>query len=312
MPFLRRTATSVVRAHVAPTHQPEWEPAGGWDNTTAIHSVGSNKVYVYADGTQKQVQANGKIAIIFGGTEWKQYAESAAQTALFYRDGRKTVWFPTGHILDTLSDGSKMQTNPHGSTIEDLANGSRMCTNADGSTIQTLPDDALQKIDFPLGPAYGCKQEILTWPKIKSIHIKSIGCDSNARHTTRYMGVDGTKIQPDPPGAEGTMLVRWAPGNCTEADEHYGDRKWSMTVAANGETRYLHRIGTETNVEGAGYTQQIWCEDPYWKIQIGIREKAERDAAASKDEHDIPLCEIMDMLTPESQNDMHRIVDKLI
>ena len=104
MPFLKRTATSVVRAHVAPTHQPEWEPAGGWDNTTAIQTRGSNKVYVYADGTQKQVQANGKIAIIFGGTEWKQYgecsslarsqwmvigalfaAESAAQTALFYR-----------------------------------------------------------------------------------------------------------------------------------------------------------------------------------------------------------------------------------
>ena len=120
---------------------------------------------------------------------------------MLVQDGRKTVWFPSGHILDVLPDGSKLQTSPEGATIEDLTNGSRMCTNSDGSTIQTFADeDSFQEIDFPLGPSYGVKQEILTWPKIKSIHIKSIGCDSNARHTTRYMGVDGTKIQPDPPG----------------------------------------------------------------------------------------------------------------
>ena len=75
---LRRTVTSVERAAVAPTHQPDWEPAGGWDNTTAIHTVGSNKVYIYADGTQKQVQANGKIAIKYGGSDYRQYGECSS------------------------------------------------------------------------------------------------------------------------------------------------------------------------------------------------------------------------------------------
>ena len=76
--FLRRTVTSVERACVAATHQPEWEPAGGWDNTTAIQTRGSNKVYVYADGTQKQVQANGTVVIKYGGSDYKQYGECSS------------------------------------------------------------------------------------------------------------------------------------------------------------------------------------------------------------------------------------------
>ena len=79
------------------------------------------------------------------------------------------------------------------------------------------------------------------------------------------------------------MLVMWAPGNCTEADEHYGDRKWSMLVASDGETRYTHVVGTEHN-STTGLEQHTWAEDPYWKIQVGIREKAERDVAAADDE----------------------------
>ena len=120
---------------------------------------------------------------------------------MLVQDGRKTVWFPSGHILDVLPDGTKLQTSPEGRTIEDLPNGNRIQISPDGSTkIETFSDDALQDIDFPLGPSYGAKQEILTWPKIKSIHVRSIGAEGSKTSSTRYMGVDGTKIQPDPPG----------------------------------------------------------------------------------------------------------------
>ena len=87
------------------THQPDWEPEGGWDNTTSTADFDDGrKVTRYADGTQRQVDKDGRVVIVYGGTEWKQYcecssvarsqwmvigalfaAESAAQTALFYR-----------------------------------------------------------------------------------------------------------------------------------------------------------------------------------------------------------------------------------
>ena len=58
------------------THQPEWEPEGGWDNTTSAADYDDGrKVTRYADGTQKQVDKDGRVVIVYGGTEWKQYCE---------------------------------------------------------------------------------------------------------------------------------------------------------------------------------------------------------------------------------------------
>jgi len=126
------------------------------------------------------------------------------------------------------------------------------------------------KIDFPLGPSYGAKKEILKWPKIKTIQ-------TIPNRPTHYSGADGTDVQVNP---DQTIIVKWAPGNCAEADGHYGDQQWSMNVNPNGDTLYLRSLGSETD-SSSGEVGHVWEVDPYWKEQSDLREAAERAAAAA-------------------------------
>ena len=87
-------------------------------------------------------------------------------------------------------------------------------------------------------------------------------------------------------GVKGTILVVWAPGNCAEADEHYGDKKWSMTVAPDGETRYAHLVGTSTD-NATGRVSQLWGEDPYWKVESEKRMLREREEERLQIQNDI-------------------------
>lgn len=162
-----------------------------------------------------------------------------------------------------------MQTQPNGVTIETLTNGGQITIRGD-RTIRALPDDALVEIDFPLGPSYGAKKEILKWPKIKSIQ-------TIPNRATHYNAADGTDVQVNP---DQTIIVKWAPGNCAEADGHYGDQQWSMQVQPNGDTLYLRSLGDDTD-SSTGEIGHVWEIDPYWKEQSDLREAAERAAAAA-------------------------------
>jgi len=254
------------------THQPDWAPEGGWDNPTSTQDADDGrKVYLYADGTQKHVLNDGNVTIVYGGTttEWQQYSENPSQTSLMFRDGNRTCWFPNGTVLDVRSDGSKLQTMPNGVTIETLTCGGQITIRGD-RTIRAFPDDALEEIDFPLGPSYGARKEILKWPKIKTIQ-------TIPNRATHHNGADGTDVQVNP---DMTIIVKWAPGNCAEADEHYGDQQWSMQVQPNGDTLYLRSLGDDTD-SSTGEIGHVWEVDPYWKEQSDLREAAERAAAAS-------------------------------
>ena len=201
---------------------------------------------------------------------------------------------PNGAILEAAKDGSKLQTNPNGLSVASRPDGYKLQTNPNGTTVETHPDTALVDGDFP-----ACKLPCgfpMSWPQIKTVQT-----GLSSKH---FISVDGSDIQQD---SDKTILATFKPGHCQEADDHYGDKPWALSISPDGSlVQYLIKEGVETQADGGQAT--AWTVDVWWKEQEAVREaariKTEQDRVNKQREDDAKKTAARTMLNdPNASSD---------
>merc|ERR1712166_808279 len=291
-------ATPEHQARIDAARKPPYEMEGAPTSTTQITSPAPATVEKYANGDQKTVADDGDITYQYQGRDVAQYSHHLGtrdgMVITYFTDGSREQVMPNGAILEAATDGSKLQTNPNGISMATRPDGYKLQTNPNGTTVETHPDTALVDGDFP-----ACQLPCgfpMAWPKIKTVQA--------GPSSTHFIGVNGSDIQQDP---DKSILANLKPGACPEADDHYGDKPWALSISPDGSlVQYLIKEGVETHADGGQST--AWTVDVWWKEQeaanAAAKIKSEQDRLNKQAANDAKKKAARDMLNdPNASSD---------
>merc|ERR1712195_319006 len=283
-------ATPEHQARIDAARKPPYEMEGAPTSTTQLTSPVAATVEKYANGEQKTIADDGDTTYQYQGRDVAQYSHHLGTrdglVVTYFTDGGREQVMPNGAILEAATDGSKLQTNPNGLSMATRPDGYKLQTNPNGTTVETHPDTALVDGDSP-----ACKLPCgfpMAWPKIKSVQV--------TLSTTHFISVDGSDIQQN---SDKSILANLKPGHCVEADDHYGDKPWALSISPDGSlVQYLIKEGVETRADGGQAT--AWTVDVWWKEQEAAREaakmKSEQDRLNKQKEDDAKKAAAREML----------------
>merc|ERR1711966_266928 len=298
--------TPAHQARLDAARKPPFEMEGA-PTTHQITSPVAGTVEQYANGETKTVADDGDITYSYQGRDVKQYSQyfgtRDGMVMTYFTNGSREQVMPNGAILEAANDGSMLQTNPNGLSVASRPNGYKLQTNPNGTTVETHPDTALVDGDFP-----ACKLPCgspMSWQQIKTVQT-----GLSSKH---FITADGSDIQQD---SDKSILANFKPGHCQEADDHYGDKPWALSISPDGSlVQYLIKEGVDTHADGSQAT--AWIVDVWWKEQEAIREaakiKTEQERLTKQKEDDDKKTAARDMLTDPnaSSGDLQKMANDM-